>query len=81
MSWSRTKALQGYASYIAWEPATRRGVVVLSNQLTAVTDIGNHLLKPSTPLSKTVTRHTEINLESKILDACAGHYDAKRGVF
>ncbi len=73
----------GYASYIAWEPGTRVGVVVLSNQLTAVADIGNHLLKPSTPLEPpTVTRHTEINLESKILDACAGHYDAKEeGVF
>jgi len=73
----------GYASYIAWEPGTRVGVVVLSNQLTAVADIGNHMLKPSTPLEPpTVTRHTEINLESKILDACAGHYDAKEeGVF
>jgi hypothetical protein len=67
----------------AWEPRTRRGVVVLSNQLTAVADIGNHLLKPSTPLEPpTVTRHAEINLEWKILDACAGHYDAKEeGVF
>jgi|SRR5882724_4258642 len=68
----------GYASYIAWEPKTRVGVVVLSNQLTAIADIGRHLLKPSTPLEPlTVTRHTEINLDSKILDACAGHYDAK----
>jgi D-alanyl-D-alanine-carboxypeptidase/D-alanyl-D-alanine-endopeptidase len=73
----------GYASYIAWEPGTRVGVVVLSNQLTAVADIGNHLLKPGTPLEPpTVTRHTEISLESKILDARAGHYDAKEeGVF
>jgi CubicO group peptidase (beta-lactamase class C family) len=73
----------GFASYIAWEPGTRVGVVVLSNQLAAVADIGNHLLKPSTPLEPpTVTRHTEINLESKILDACTGHYDAKEeGVF
>jgi CubicO group peptidase (beta-lactamase class C family) len=73
----------GYASYIAWEPRTRRGVVVLSNQLTAVADIGNHLLKPSTPLEPpTVTRHTEINLESKILDACTGHYAVKEeGIF
>ena len=73
----------GYTSYIAWEPGTGVGVVVLSNQLTAVVDIGNHLLKSSTPLEPpTVTRHTEINLESKILDACAGHYDAKEeGVF
>jgi len=76
-------ATWGYASYTAWEPRTRRGVVILSNQLIAVADIANHLLKPSTPLeTPTVTRHTEINLESEILDACAGHYGAKEeGVF
>jgi hypothetical protein len=76
-------ATWGYASYIAWEPRTRRGVVVLSNQLTAVADIGNHLLKPSTPLEPpTVTRHTEISLEAKILDACAGRYAVKEeGIF
>ncbi len=67
----------------SWEPGSRVGVVVLSNQFTAIADIGNHLRKPSTALAPpTVTRHTEINLESKILDACAGHYDAKEeGVF
>ena len=75
-------ATWGYASYIAWEPRTRRGVVVLSNQLTAVADIGNHLLKPSTPLEPpTITRHAEINLESKILDAYAGHDAKEEGVF
>jgi len=75
-------ATWGYASYLAWEPRTRRGVVVLSNQLTAVADIGNHLLKPSTPLEPpTITRHAEINLESKILDAYAGHDAKEEGVF
>src|SRR5258708_14157159 len=67
----------------SWEPGSCGGVVALSNQRTAVADIGKLLLNQSTPLEPpTVMRHSEINLESKILDACAGHYDAKEeGVF
>lgn len=73
----------GYSSYMAWDPATRVGVVVLSNQLTSVNDIGRHLLRPDVPLEKpTVTKHTEIALDSKILDACAGQYEVQDvGVF
>src|SRR5580704_12725670 len=73
----------GYASYVAWDPATRTGVVVLSNQLTSVGDIGRHLLRPNLPLEPpTVTRHTEINLGSAVLDTCAGQYETEGvGVF
>jgi CubicO group peptidase (beta-lactamase class C family) len=73
----------GYASYVAWDPKTRTGVVVLSNQLTSVGDIGRHLLRPNLPLEPpTVTRHTEINLGSAVLDTCAGQYEAEGvGVF
>jgi D-alanyl-D-alanine-carboxypeptidase/D-alanyl-D-alanine-endopeptidase len=68
----------GYASYMAWNPATRIGVVVLSNQLGAVDDIGRHLLQPDIPLEKpTVTRHTEIVLDVPTLDFYAGQYEAK----
>lgn len=73
----------GYASYVAWDPATRTGVVVLSNQLTSVGDIGRHLLRPNMPLEPpTVTRHTEIKLGSAVLNTYAGQYEAKGvGVF
>ncbi len=73
----------GYASYVAWDPKTRTGVVVLSNQLTSVDDIGRQLLRPNTLLEPpTVTRHTEIKLASAVLDNYAGQYEAKGvGVF
>ncbi|MFZ0297900.1 MAG: serine hydrolase [Candidatus Sulfotelmatobacter sp.] len=73
----------GYASYVAWDPKTRTGVVVLSNQLTSVGDIGRHLLRPNTPLEPpTVTKHTEIKLGSAVLNTYAGQYQAEGvGVF
>jgi hypothetical protein len=73
----------GYASYVAWDPKTRVGVVVLSNQLASVGDIARHLLRPNVPLERpTATKHTEINLDSAVLDAYAGQYEAQgEGVF
>jgi len=73
----------GYASYVAWDPTVRVGVVVLSNQLASVGDIARHLLRPNVPLERpTATKHTEINLDSAVLDAYAGQYEAQgEGVF
>jgi serine-type D-Ala-D-Ala carboxypeptidase/endopeptidase len=73
----------GYASYIAWDPATRVGVVVLSNQITPVSDIALHLLRPNMPSDHpTAWKHTEIKLDSAALDAYAGDYEAEDiGVF
>ena len=73
----------GYASYVAWDPRSRVGVVVLSNQLTSVGDIGRHLLRPNVPLEQpTVVKHTEIALESAVLDTYAGQYEVQdEGVF
>jgi len=73
----------GYASYVAWDPANRAGVVVLSNQLASVGDIARHLLRPNVPLERpTATKHTEIALDSAILDAYAGRYELEgEGVF
>jgi D-alanyl-D-alanine-carboxypeptidase/D-alanyl-D-alanine-endopeptidase len=73
----------GYASYVAWDPKSRVGVVVLSNQLTNVGDIGRHLLRPNVPLEQpTVTKHTEIALDSALLDGYAGRYEVQdEGVF
>lgn len=73
----------GYASYVAFDPTRRVGVVVLSNQLAGVGDIARHLLRPNVPLERpTVTKHTEIVVDSRTLDACAGRYEAQgEGVF
>jgi serine-type D-Ala-D-Ala carboxypeptidase/endopeptidase len=73
----------GFASYVAWDPANRVGVVVLSNQLASVGDIGRHLLRPNVPLERpTVTKHTEIALDPEALDAYAGRYEVEdAGVF
>lgn len=73
----------GYASYIAWDPAARAGIVVLSNQITSVSDIALHLLRPGTPLEHPAPwKHTEIKLDSATLDAYAGDYKAEDvGVF
>ena len=40
----------GYCALIAFEPATRRGVVVLSSSANGVDDLGFHLLDPTLPL-------------------------------
>jgi hypothetical protein len=64
-------------------PAHRVGVVVLSNQIADVGDIGRHLLRPKLPLDRpTVAKHTEIALAASVLDDYAGRYEAQgEGVF
>ena len=64
------------ASSVAWDPNKRVGVVVLSDQMTAVSDIARHLLRPDYPLEKpTATKRTEIALESALLETYAGRYE------
>ena len=68
----------GYASVMAYDPKTRVGVVVLTNQVGDVGDLARHLLRPDFPLAKRAnTKHTEITLDSKVLDSYAGRYEAK----
>jgi len=73
----------GYASSVAWDPKKRVGVVVLSNQVTSVSDIARHLLRPNIPLERpTATKHTEIALDSTVLDSYTGRYEAQgEGIF
>jgi serine-type D-Ala-D-Ala carboxypeptidase/endopeptidase len=73
----------GYASSVAWDPRTRLGVVVLSNQVASVDDIARHLLRPNFPLSKpTATRHVEIAVDAAILEGYGGQYEARgEGLF
>jgi serine-type D-Ala-D-Ala carboxypeptidase/endopeptidase len=73
----------GYASVMAYDPKARLGVVVLTNQVGDVGDIARHLLRPDFPLAKPANaKHTEIALDSKVLDSYAGRYEAKgEGIF
>ncbi|HXO18285.1 MAG TPA: serine hydrolase, partial [Thermoanaerobaculia bacterium] len=66
----------GYASSVAWDPRQRVGVVVLANQVAGVGDLARHLLRPDVPLAKPAAKHTEITLDSAVLDAYAGRYEA-----
>jgi D-alanyl-D-alanine-carboxypeptidase/D-alanyl-D-alanine-endopeptidase len=73
----------GYASSIAWDPARRTGVVVLSNQVANVGDIARHLLRPKFPLEKpTATKRTEVTLDPAMLSTYVGNYEAvEEGIF
>jgi CubicO group peptidase (beta-lactamase class C family) len=73
----------GYASDVAWDSGRRIGVVVLSNQLTSVSDIALHLLRPGIPLEQpTVTKHNQIDIGAGVLDRYVGRYEAQEdGVF
>jgi serine-type D-Ala-D-Ala carboxypeptidase/endopeptidase len=73
----------GYASSIAWDPARRAGVVVLSNQVTNVADIARHLLRPKFQLEKPiVTKRTEVTLNPATFDTYVGNYEAvEEGIF
>ncbi len=73
----------GYASSLAWDRKRRVGVVVLSNQVASVDDMARHLLRPSVPLARPqATKHTEITVDSAVLDTYAGRYEARgQGVF
>jgi CubicO group peptidase (beta-lactamase class C family) len=72
----------GHASSIAWDPAARVGVVVLSSHVASVSDIARHVLRPDTPLAPPARRRKEITLDPGVLDRYAGRYEAAgEGVF
>ena len=77
----------GYASYLAYDPKSRVGVVVLSNAShhVDVGDIGRHVLNSQFPIlgpkqlefskrRKDAERQTGMPVDTKLLDAYAGHY-------
>jgi CubicO group peptidase (beta-lactamase class C family) len=68
----------GFASALAWDPRKRVGVVLLSNQLSGVADLARHLLRPGIPLeTPRATKRTEVAIDSALLDAYAGEYEAE----
>lgn len=61
----------GFASYMAYDPERRRGVVVLSNARFLVNDVALHLLQPDYPL---VPRRLMVELAPEAASARQGDY-------
>jgi serine-type D-Ala-D-Ala carboxypeptidase/endopeptidase len=73
----------GYRSFVGFDPRARTGVVVLTNVSTpaGVDDLGFHLLDSESsllpadsPLFRPPSAHTEIKLDTAILDVYVGQY-------
>ncbi|MBW4498003.1 MAG: serine hydrolase [Scytonema hyalinum WJT4-NPBG1] len=66
----------GYHSFIGFDKNKRLGVVVLSNSVNDIDDIGLHLLEPKFELAKRTPpkEHKPIVLDPKIYDAYIGQY-------
>ena len=70
-------SLPGYRSFLGFNPESRTGVAVLWNtDSVGVEDIGFHILNPKVPLfgPKDLHKHTEIALDTGVLDRYAGRY-------
>lgn len=64
----------GYHSFIGFDPAKARGLVVLTNISADVDDIGMHVLDDRFPLT-VVKEHKEVAINPAILDAYVGVYE------
>ncbi len=73
----------GYHSFIGFNPATRRAVVVLANSARSFDDIGFHLLDSKYPLAgdEPAAKRTGTQLQPEILDRYVGRYQLAPGVF
>ncbi|MDR7221610.1 serine hydrolase [Aminobacter aminovorans] len=64
----------GFTTFIGFHPASRTGVVVLSNSDTGVNDIGMHLLNRDIPLTEPKPKPVEAVIDPKLLDGYVGRY-------
>ena len=80
----------GYRTFMGYDPATRAGVVVLTNagSLAGPDDIGRHLLDPQSPLLAANSRalaqpkaRSEISLDPALFDRYVGRYQLAPAVF
>jgi serine-type D-Ala-D-Ala carboxypeptidase/endopeptidase len=71
----------GYHSFVAFDPKTRTGVVVLSNSANDIDDIGLHLMEPQYALVKIAPprEHKEVAVDPKTFDSLAGKYQLAPG--
>lgn len=68
----------GYRSFIGFDDANGRGVIILTNSLVSPDDIGFHLLQPQVPLDLPATPpppRTEIRLDESKLEPLVGVYE------
>ena len=67
----------GYRTIAAFDPSTRRGIVVLTNSAQAADDIGFHLIDPSLPLANVTPRvqRTAITVSDALLERYVGEYE------
>ncbi len=73
----------GYHSFIGFNPATKRAVVVLANSARSFDDIGFHLLESKYPLpdGEPARERAVIQLKPEILDRYVGRYQLAPGAF
>ena len=71
----------GYHSFVAFDPKTRTGVVVLSNSANDIDDLGRHLMDSRFALAKFAPprEHKEIPVDPKVFDALVGKYQLAPG--
>ena len=68
----------GFATMMAFDPAARAGVVVMSNAAIEVDDLALHLVDPSIPLSAPPKQREEVQLDRRALDRIVGRYELAR---
>jgi len=73
----------GYVSFMGFDPATRRGVAVLSNCANTIDDIGLHLLESQYKLAQPqpAKERKVAKINSNLYDAYAGRYELAPNVF
>jgi serine-type D-Ala-D-Ala carboxypeptidase/endopeptidase len=71
----------GFLTFVAFEPQRKRGVVVLSNSNTDVSDIAMHLLDSRRPLTKLAAAKTfqKISVDPSSFGAFVGTYEIAPG--
>jgi CubicO group peptidase (beta-lactamase class C family) len=63
----------GYHAFVAIDESRRHGLVMLTNSVANLDDIGFHLMDASVPLL-TVAKHDEVKVDRKLLGAYVGRY-------
>jgi D-alanyl-D-alanine-carboxypeptidase/D-alanyl-D-alanine-endopeptidase len=67
----------GYRTIAAFDPVSRRGVVVLTNSSQSADDIGFHLIEPSVPLATLTPRvnRVAVAVSDAVLERYVGEYE------
>ncbi len=67
---------RGCSSALGYDPAARKGVIVMGNSDYQVADIGRHILVPAAPLRR---QFVAVDVAPTVLDRYAGSYRAESG--